>query len=187
MIHPFLLFIIVGNEYPPLTAKALLESAKLHPRYALQGAWGEFIARWPWEWFATFTFAYDTHPERALKLFYLWRSKLNREIYGPRWHKREPFGATTVVATEDQKSGQIHLHALVSGVGDARRLTWMDNWESLGEVAGFSRIYPVEINEAVSSYVTKYVTKGGDIYLSENLRLRHRDLFDPPTESESGS
>lgn len=170
-----------------LTPELLLEAARLHPKYQLRKAWGEFIARWPWEWFATFTFVHDTHPERALKLFFVWRSKLNREIYGPRWHKRDPYGVTTVVAIEEQKSGQIHLHALISGVGNTRRLTWMDHWQSLDVLAGFPRIYPVENNEAVSNYVTKYVTKGGDIYLSKNLRIRDRELFDAAPSSESGT
>jgi hypothetical protein len=171
----------------PLTAEALLESAKLHPKYKLRGAWGEFIARWPWEWFATFTFSHDTHSERGLKLFRVWCSKLSRELYGPRWHKRHPYGVRSVVAVEYHKSGQIHLHALLAGVGDIHRLTWMDKWQELDELAGFPRIYAVEKNDAVSRYVTKYVTKDGEVYLSPNLRQWSRDLFDaaPSPESET--
>jgi hypothetical protein len=61
----------------------------------------------------------------------------------------------------------------------------MDHWLDLDILAGFPRIYPVENNEAVSNYVTKYVAKGGDVYLSKNLRIRSRDLFDKPPSPES--
>lgn len=174
-------------EQPHITTESLRQAAKLHPRNRLRVAWGEFIAQWPWEWFATFTFIHATHPERALKLFKVWCSKLSRQIYGPRWHKREPYGVNFVVAIEYHKSGQIHLHALIFGVGDTRRLTWMDHWHALDVLAGFPRIFAVVNNAAVSNYVTKYVTKGGDIYLSENLRIRSRDLFEavPSPESET--
>lgn len=171
----------------PITAESLIEAARIHPKVLLRAAWGQFVARWPWEWFCTFTFVHDTHPERALKLFRVWCSKLSREIYGPRWHKRAPYGVSYVVSIEFQKSGQIHLHALLGGVGDMRRLTWMDNWYALDDLAGFPRIYPVQSQTAVSNYVTKYVTKDGEVYMSENLRIRSRELFDasPSPESES--
>ncbi len=163
----------------------LLQEKNAHPKTRLRRKWGQFVAGWPWEWFATFTFAYNTHPERALKLFRVWRSMLSREIYGRRWYKRHPYGVRSVIAIEYHKSGQIHLHALLAGVGDIRRLTWMDKWQTLDELAGFPRIYPVRNNGAVSNYVTKYVTKGGDVYLSKNLRLESRNVFDTEPSPES--
>ena len=169
----------------PLTSEELKEAADRHPKRRLRLAWGDFVARWPWEWFVSLTFTDDTHPERALKLFRVWVSKLNRQLYGPRWHKKEPYGVLSVVAVEFQKSGRVHLHALMAGVGDARRLSWMDRWWDLDRLAGSPRIYPVENREAVSTYVTKYVSKGGEIEFSPNLRERHPDLFDPPANPES--
>lgn len=163
----------------------LAEAAKLHPMHLLRGAWGEFVARWPWEWFVTLTFTDDTHPERALKLFFVWCSKMSRDIYGRRWNEKEPFGVTWIVAVEHQRSGRVHLHALLMGVGDTRRLTWMDHWKSLDELAGFSRIEPVANQNAVSRYLTKYVAKEGEVLFSRNLRIRSRDLFDLPSEPES--
>jgi len=162
----------------------LKEAAKLHPTRKLREAWGGFVARWPWEWFVTLTFTLDTHPERALKLFYLWCSQINRRIYGRRWNKREPFGVTWIVAVEYQKSGRVHLHALLAGVGDTRRLTWMDNWMVLDDLAGFPRIEAVDNQQAVARYVSKYVAKGGELFFSKNLRIRSRDLFYEPSEPE---
>lgn len=163
----------------------LKEAAKLHPTRLLREAWGDFVARWPWEWFVTLTFTLDTHPERALKLFQVWCSKINRELYGNRWHKREPYGVTWVVAVEYQKSGRVHLHALLAGVWDTRRLTWMDNWTALDVLAGFPRIEAVENQPAVARYVSKYVAKDGELFLSKNLRMKSRDLFDQSSAPES--
>ncbi len=122
----------------------LLEDYRKHPKILTRDAWGQFVNRWPWEWFVTFTFAEDTHEERALKLFKVWKNKLNKELFGPRWHKKLPYGVYWVMATERQKSGRIHLHGLISGVGNIRRLDWMDNWFDLDKLAGFPRIHPVE-------------------------------------------
>jgi hypothetical protein len=163
----------------------LAEAAQRHPTRVLSRTWGEFVARWQWEWFVTHTFTEDTHPERALKLYYVWCSKLSRVLYGRNWHKKEPFGVTWIVAVEFQKSGRVHLHALLSGVWDTRRLEWMDNWYVLDTIAGFSRIEPVDNQEAASRYVSKYVAKGGELHFSKNLRIRSRDLFDLPSETES--
>ena len=158
-------------------AERLLADARRHPRRMLAQAWGEFVGQWMWEWFGTLTFTEDTHQERALKLFRIWCSKLSREIYGPRWHKRPPYGVIWVLSVEYQKSGRIHLHFVMASVGDTRRLSWMDHWQELDGVAGFPRIFPVENTEAVSNYVTKYVTKEGDVFFSKNLELPSRDLF----------
>jgi hypothetical protein len=44
-------------------------------------------------------------------------------------------------ALEYQKRDVIHYHALLAGVQDLRRLTWMDRWH---ELAGYGRIEPIE-------------------------------------------
>ena len=155
----------------------LLAEFRQHPKILLKKSWGEFIARWPWEWFVTLTFTDDTHEERAIKLFRVWKNRLNKQLFGPRWHKRLPFGVCWVLAVEYQKSGRVHLHILIAGVGQTRRLDWMDNWWVLDHLAGYARIYPVKNQHAVSNYVTKYVTKDGNIHLSDNLKNISADLF----------
>jgi len=49
----------------------------------------------------------------------------------------------------------------------ARRLSWMDDWAVL---AGFAKIEAIADQVAAVKYVTKYVVKGGDIDVSENLK-----------------
>ena len=163
----------------------LLEIARNHPRRQLKDAYGGFIAQWPWQWFVTLTFSTDPHPEKALKLFYLWASKMNRALYGRRWNKVQPFGVSWVVATEPHKSGRVHLHALVAGVEETRRLTWMDKWSGLSRQTGWARIVPVDNQTAVSRYVTKYVAKGGDLFFSENLGIESWRQSNLPFQAKS--
>ena len=154
-------------------------------RYRVRDGWAELLARYPWEWFVTLTFKEQIHPEAALKAMRLWLSMLNRQLFGPRWYKKHPHGVYWVAAIEMQKRGVIHLHLLMAGVKDTRRLTYMDIWLNLGGKNGYSRIFPVESNDAVSRYLTKYVAKDGEIFLSANLPDVTTGLFGQMAGSES--
>jgi hypothetical protein len=149
----------------------------LHPKRALGNAWGDLIARYPWEWFANFTFIEDLHPEAALKKFKVWVSMLNRRLYGPRWAKKSHGGVYWVLAVEYQKRSVIHFHVLPIGIGTQDQFHWMKRWENLDRKTGFARIYPVENIEKVSRYLCKYVPKGGEVYFSDNLKDISQDLF----------
>ena len=152
--------ILRDMEYP-LTLK--------HYRWRVRDGWAELISRYPWEWFVTLTFTDDIHPEAALKSMRVWLSKLNREVFGHRWYKNVPYGVYWVAAIEYQKRGVLHLHLLITGVGDTRRLSYMDIWAEMGNKNGWARVEAVEANNAVSMYLSKYVTKDGEIYFSNNL------------------
>lgn len=131
-------------------------------------AWAAFLERQPWDWFCTLTFRGDAvHPEAADKRFRMWLSKVNRELYGPRWWKHGQ-GVRWVRALEMQRRGVLHYHALIGGAGvdELRRLVWMDEWNRL---AGFARIEPPRDGEAVRRYCAKYVAKGGEIDLGGPL------------------
>jgi len=142
-------------------------------REALRDAWIALLGRWEWEWFCTFTFRDLVHPEAADKRFRVLISQANRVLYGHRWHKQGR-GLRWVRALEYQKRDVIHYHALMAGVQDLRRLTWMDRWH---ELAGYARIEPIESSAAVSRYVSKYVVKGGEIDLGGPLVPAELPLF----------
>lgn len=159
---------------------------------ALGDNWTAFLQRYPFRWFCTMTFRQkcdpqeldrlrakgivrsdrvtSVHPERADKLWRVWCSKLNRSIYGAHWHRRTDRSVYWCRALEWHRSGVPHYHALVGANLDmdllARRLDWMDEWYSL---AGIARIWPIEDDELVRRYVSKYVAKGGSIDLSPSL------------------
>lgn len=141
-------------------------------RAAMVESWGGFLSRWEWDWFVTLTFRPHRgkkvgsrsrlpHPEQADKLFRLWISRLNRHLYGNHCWKKG-MGVGWVRASEPHQSGALHYHALLTGTGvtDARRLDWKDDWYAL---AGFSRIEPPSSQDAVQAYCAKYVAKGGEI------------------------
>lgn len=99
--------------------------------------------------------------------------RINRALYGSRWYKRHQ-GIPWVCATEYQRRGVIHFHALLAGVQDLRQLSWMDEWNRL---AGFAKIEPIRTVDAVQRYVSKYVIKGGEIALGGALRSSPLPLF----------
>ncbi len=141
---------------------------------ALQEAWVTLLSRYSWDWFCSFTFRGEiVHPERASKTFNLFLCKINRAIFGNRWYKHKK-GIRWVRAIEMQKRGVLHYHALIAGKGlqDLRRLTFMDEWD---ELAGYARIEPLRSSQAVYSYISKYVTKGGEIDIGGNFE----ELADP--------
>lgn len=137
-------------------------------------AWRDFLGRFPMQWFCTFTFREDVHPERAAKLFRLFIRRLNQALYGRHFERKGKVGVFWVLAWEYQKRGVLHFHALIGDVEDlntrARRLDWMDIWEGFGAPAGFARIEAIDSQDAVRNYVTKYVVKGGQIDLSSSLK-----------------
>jgi hypothetical protein len=149
------------------------ESATPVDRQALRDAWIALLGRWEWEWFCTFTFRDMVHPEAADKRFRVLISQANRVLFGVRWHKHGA-GLRWVRALEYQKRDVIHYHALMAGVQDLRRLTWMDRWH---ELAGYARIEPIESTAAVSRYVSKYVVKGGEIDMGGPLVAPDLPLF----------
>ena len=120
-----------------------------------------------------FTFRDLVHPEAADKRFRVLLSQANRMLYGVRWHKHGE-GIRWVRALEYQKRDVIHYHALMAGVQDLRRLTWMDRWH---ELAGYARIESIESAAAVARYVSKYVVKGGEIDLGGPLVPSELPLF----------
>lgn len=127
------------------------------------------ISPYPWEWFCTFTFSRPTHPEAALRYFKAWVRRLNIDLYGRNYHKEFHGGVYWVVALERHQNGNPHLHALLLGVFNTHRLTWMDRWNEFYTATEYARIEPVRLNGDACEYVTKYVAKEGEIYFSDNF------------------
>lgn len=149
----------------------------------LRGAWAYFLAPYNWSWTATFTFRDAmVHPERADKLFRVFVSKANRQLFGPRWAKKR-VGISWARGLEFQRRGTAHYHALLSNVGELRRLTYMDLWSDL---AGYARIERPRERHDVVRYISKYVVKGGEIDLGGPwFNVRQGPLL-PFTAKDSG-
>jgi hypothetical protein len=157
----------VGGFVPRISVGAAPADAQ-----RLVDAWVEYLSRWTWDWFVILTFREAKHPEAAEKVFRVWISKMNRDMYGPRWSKHRR-GVRWVRAQELQRRGAIHFHALLGGVSELRRLSWMDRWYELAD--GYARIEPPRDATAVRAYCAKYIVKGGEIDIDGEL--------DPPPPS----
>lgn len=132
--------------------------------------WIVFLDRYRFDWFFTGTFREAIHAEEADKRWRRFTNDLNRQLYGRRWMRRPHGGIYWARASERQRRGVLHFHALMGdwqGLDEkARRLTWMDNWNDL---AGFAQIERIVDETAVRRYLSKYVVKDGEIELSDNL------------------
>jgi hypothetical protein len=122
----------------------------------LRGPTGVWLSGFPWDWYATMTFAEPVHPEQAARRWQRWvRDLEEQQEHRVRWAR----------ALEYQKRGVIHDHALVwfGGADEARRLTGMDRWEVIGQ--GYARIVTYDPHLGATHYLGKYVAKGGEIDL----------------------
>lgn len=135
----------------------------------LPAAWAELMGRHEWEWFVTLTFRESKHPEAADKCWRYWVRCLDRSLLGPRALRDHPErGTVWVRGLEWQRRDVVHFHALMQWEGGldtkAGRFDWMREWERIG--GGMARIFPVRSQVEAARYVSKYVTKGGEVDLS---------------------
>jgi len=151
-----------GEGSPSLPSSSFFSSSDFQSQSdKLHKAWSEFLMTQDWQWFVTFTFKEEIHPEAADKLYRVWLNKLNRALYGQRWRKKQSGGVKWVRALEWQKRGVLHYHALISNVGYADRDTWAACWTELGETskAGFIKIDQYDESQG-----------GAEAYLSNKRR-----------------
>jgi len=136
--------------------------------------WTKFLERYEWQWFGTFTFRDEVHPEAAAKAFRFWVAMIDASKLGPNYQRPSKFlfRVRWVRALEWQKRRVLHYHALINNLGlyDSSRQVrdfWSEEWNKL---AGFASLRPISDIGGVTGYVAKYVSKGGEIDLSPTLR-----------------
>jgi len=146
----------------------------------LNEAWVEFIERFePYHWYSTLTFKNEVTQGRAEKQFKRFIRLINESLYGRRYRNRGT-GVSWVKAVERQRRGVIHFHALVGGeVWRLRRFTFMDVWREGAffgngkrfQANGFAKIEKYEPKLGARHYLSKYVTKNGelDIFIPEYM------------------
>lgn len=143
----------------------------------VQQAYAAWLAQYNWQWFGTFTFRQPPHPERADKVFRYWVHQINQQLYGRRYRKRHE-GMYWVLALEYHKSDAIHFHALLGDVEDLNVRYSRRNARNLWyQLAGIGRIDPIDDRlAAVTNYVSKYVTKGGELTVGPGVEHYARQL-----------
>lgn len=140
-------------------------SNAIENKYYLPQEWANWIEGLSdWSWFGHFTFKGLPHPEFADKTWKLYTHKLNREIFGCRYYKYPlEKGVTWARASEYQKRGSIHYHALMGRISeDVDRFKYMEEWLQLG---GICRIFPYDKMRGAEFYLSKsaYAWKHGEI------------------------
>lgn len=125
----------------------------------LSDAWGDFLSRYPWDWFLTLTFRDPTQSFRAHRLFGYFVKDIEKAAGVPvGWFRGDEYGS---------RLGRFHMHALMLNVAHLRRLSWMDDWNPR---AGFARIVEFDPKLGAAYYCAKYVTKQfGEWDLSDNI------------------
>ena len=111
------------------------------------------------------------HPEAADKAFRFYVSCLNRELYGRDWSRRWHGGIMWGRGDEFHKDGRIHFHALFASASHdlntlMSRYQWHEWWF---KEFGRNQIERPRSQADISGYVSKYVSKGGEVALSKNF------------------
>ena len=141
----------------------------------VQKAYASWLNQFQWQWFCTLTFRVPPHPEAADKKFRYWIHRLNCALHGKRYPKKGQ-GIYWVLALEYHRSEAIHFHALLADTQDLNVRFKRTHAKQLWcELAGFARIDGIidDIDEqrlAVTNYLSKYVTKGGELTVSDTLK-----------------
>jgi hypothetical protein len=121
---------------------------------------------WGWCWYCHFTFATLIHPEQAHKYFRRFLRLLNETIYGNHYYRKR-LGVIYCRAFENQQRDALHYHVLFSGIPDnIRRMDFVYEWNKLTK--GSARIYAYDENQKASGYMSKYITKEGDLEIDGN-------------------
>lgn len=110
------------------------------------------------------------HPEAADKAFRTFISKINGELYGRSWGYKSHRGLQWARGQEFHKDGRLHFHAVISAPrNDLWNITRISKWHSwwLKEF-GLNRLERPKSQQDIARYVSKYVTKGGEIDFSKN-------------------
>jgi hypothetical protein len=150
------------------------------PNEAVAGAYAELLSREPWQWFATLTFAPrheraaaggGVHPEKADKAYRWWCARINESLYGKRWMRVPHGGVVWARGQEFHRSGAIHFHAVLAAPDcdlneRASRYHWHELWY---REFGRNQIEQPQSQTDVCGYVSKYVTKDGEVDFSQNF------------------
>lgn len=157
-------------------------------------AWLSLIKNREWELFVSLTFQHDEMPPSlARQRFDKWMGSLNCDLFGWRY-RRKGKGISYALGIEYQKRGVIHFHVLMSAPGLLEKITYKRMhalWQTNGQrdprtgafvmeyrkgkerprlVNGYSFIERVDDQNGVTHYLTKYISKGGqvDMWLPRN-------------------
>lgn len=163
-------------EYPAWTVPGCVPELRKPDLHA--GGYAELLRRVPWQQFWTLTFRISkagrgggVHGESADKAFRFFVSCINRELYGPKWSTRWHRGIQWARGQEFHRDGRLHFHAVAAAPdGDLNRRMSRYQWHEFWyREFGRNRIEAPRSQADITGYVSKYVTKGGEVDFSKNF------------------
>lgn len=147
---------------------------------AVHEAWVSWMAPHPWQLYWTFTSDRRTHPEAVEKRWRFVCSQINVHLFGNHWQRRGE-GVRWLLGIERHKSWNPHCHGLLYAGGfdlTDRDVFSYGKWKRFADnTGGFTWLEPVRASNDVVTYVTKYVLKDGDMFLSEGFANEFQSSF----------
>lgn len=143
-------------------------------RHNVALGYAELMGRFRLPLFLTQTFANRSHPEAVGKAHRYTLALLNNDLHGKNWRRKGITGAQSILGIERHKSGYPHSHAVVghptvdlgalehSALRAALRARCEAEW-------GFARLEVATSAAEVNAYVSKYVVKDGDLWISDHI------------------
>ena len=164
------------------------------PSCPVAAGYAELLAREPWHWFCTLTFSptrkvrdkwtgelrsidrfhpiHGMHLEAADKAFKYFVRCLNEQIYGNNWRRAHKGGGVIWARGQEfHKSGRVHFHSVMAAPNldlntAASRYYWHEWWY---REFGRNQIERPRDQDEVTEYVSKYVSKEGEVDFSANF------------------
>lgn len=174
--------------------------------------YSELLAREPWHWFCTLTFSptkrirdrytgatrtvdrfhplRGMHLEAADKAFRFFVFEINKRLYGKNWRRIPHQGLVWARGQEFHKSGRVHFHSLFAAPDAdlnsiASRYYWHEFWY---REFGRNQIERPRDQDDVLGYVSKYVTKDGEVDFSPNFgKARPPQIFTVEQHRKAGN
>lgn len=143
-------------------------------RRNVAAGYADLMGRFSMPCFLTQTFARRSHPEGVVKAHRHAVSLLNVELHGNHWRRKGFIGAQSILGVERHKSGCPHSHAVI---GHADLDLGADAYRPLRAALkarceaewGFARLDVASSAAEVNAYVSKYVVKDGELWISDNI------------------
>lgn len=145
-----------------------------------QRAYTEWLSAEPWDLFLTLTDPGLSHPEAMYKRTRFYMNQVNKHLYGKRYWKQGK-GIEHVIGLERQTRGSVHSHSLIRlpehDANDPTVFSLRD-WQKIAQdLGGFAWLERPQSSERTVNYVTKYVCKDGEIYISETFNPHNPKAF----------
>lgn len=150
-----------------------MTATRVHVAADARHAWGQWLAKAPWDVFVTLTDPGYPHPETMVKRARYLEASVNDGLYGKGWHRKGQ-GIETVTGLERQKRGSVHTHALwrlPDHQARDRSQFSLAHWQKFASsLGGYAWLQIPRDSADVAAYVSKYVVKDGELVLGDRFQ-----------------